>query len=311
MNVLKMAFFASCASMAFVVSALDFSGIFPPDVKCVYIVAPSSHAKKEVVEQATNALIQVGYKVKVSEGVWHYTADAAQRARYLEAAWQDPETDLILCSRGGKGGFATVTNLNFEIIKSREVPFVGFSNISCLMNAFVARGVKRPITGPMCTSLVSYPTTRDSIRRLGATVARKPLEPTQLDVLRAPAQAVHGKPLGGHWPSISQMTKEWLPSTDGRVVFLEINKTYTLETAMSSFQTLKGKGYFANPAALVLCEMGITGTKEEKQKLVSFIVESVSCPVFKGYPYGHVRKLYAIDYDRDLSITPAGKLSWE
>ena len=292
-------------------SEIDLTDAFPPDVRCVYLVAPSSLPPKEAVVKATNALARAGYKVKVSPGVWTYAPDGAQRARYLETAWKDPETDLILCARGGRGGYDTVTNLDFSVLRSRDVPFVGFSNISCLMNAFVAKGVGRPISGPMCTSIVRYPTTRDSIERLSSTVAGGPLAPTKLKVLRAGGKSVTGRPIGGHWPSIGLMDREWLPSTDGRIVFLEINKTYSLEKAKASFLALKGKGYFENPAAVVLCDLGISGTEEDKDSLVRFLIAELRCPVFQGYPYGHVPRCYAIDYARTVEISPDGVLTWE
>lgn len=299
------------AMVAHACLGLDFTGIFPSGIKCVYVVAPSSHAGKETVEKATNAFVQAGYKVKVADTVWTYNSDPAARARDIEKAWQDPETDVIICSRGGRGGFDTVTNLNWSVLKSRDIPFVGFSNISTLMNAFLAKGVKRPITGPLCTSLVNYPVTSDSIARLGATIARQPLEPTQLTVYRAPKAPVSGKPVGGHFPSISGMDAAWLPDTTGRIAFLEVNKTYTLETATNRFAVLKDKGYFKSVAAVVLCDMGIKGTKADKKKLRQFICDAVTCPVFCGYPYGHVAKLYAIDYDRLLTISPTGLLEWK
>lgn len=290
---------------------VDLTGVFPKNIKCVHLVAPSSLPPKEVIVKTTNALVRAGYKVKVSPGVWTYAPDGAARARDLEAAWRDPETDLILCARGGRGGYDTVTNLDFSVLHSRNLPFVGFSNISCLMNAFVARGVGHPISGPMCTSIVRYPTTRDSLARLSATVAGGPLKPTKLKVLRPGGRTVSGRPIGGHWPSISRMDRNWLPSTDGRIVFLEINRTYSLDKAKAAFLELKRKGYFAHPAAVVLCDLGITGTDADRDSLVKFLVGELDCPVFQGYPYGHVRQCYAIDYSRNAAISSDGVLSWE
>jgi hypothetical protein len=34
----------------------------------------------------------------------------------------------------------------------------------------------------------------------------------------------------------------------------------------------------------------------------------MSCPVYEGYPYGHVAKSYAIDFLREKTITPEGIL---
>lgn len=298
------------ASDPLLLPTLDLTNVFPTDIRCVNIVAPASLPPKDAVVKVTNALVRAGYRVKVSPGVWTYAKDGAQRARYLEAAWRDSETDLILCGCGGRGGYDTVTNLNFAILKSRRVPIVGFSNISCLMNAFVAKGVSRPISGPMCTSMANYPTTRDSLNRLAATAAGEPLEPTQLIVLRPATEPITGMPIGGHWPSLSRMDREWLPKTDGRVVFLEINKNYTLETAKSCFVKLSGKGFFSRPAAVVLCDLGISGTSEDRAELERFLVNAVDCPVFKGYPYGHVRQSYAIDYGRMATISTGGMLLW-
>ena len=46
-------------------------------------------------------------------------------------------------------------------------------------------------------------------------------------------------------------------------------------------------------------------------KLVHFLVGEFSCPVFQGYPYGHVSRCYAIDYRRTAEISSDGVLSWK
>lgn len=290
----------------------DFTGIFPPEIKTVYIVAPSDHADNDTVIAATNELVRCGYKVKVHNTVWNYSSDAAVRAQGVMDAWKDPETDLILCSRGGSGGAATAANLDYDILKSRDLPFVGFSNISALMNAFVRKGVKRPITGPMCTTLVNYPNTRDSVLRLGATVGRYDLENTQLTVRRAPESAVSGLPIGGHWPSITGLSNSLFPDTSGRIIFIECNSSYTYATAVAQFESLKSRGYFTNPSAVVICDVSLKGAPADDEEAVrQYITTNLNCAVFSGYPYGHVSKNYAIDFGRMATISTTGLLSWE
>ncbi|MCQ2389832.1 MAG: LD-carboxypeptidase [Kiritimatiellae bacterium] len=310
MKIFPLALLAAIALQA-MGETVDLKGIFPSSVKCVTIVAPSSHIGAESVAAVTNGLGQAGYKVKVADSVWTYSADPAVRARDIEKAWLDPETDLVLCARGGRGGWDTVTNLNFSVLKSRNVPFVGFSNISTLMNAFIAQGVHHPITGPMCSTLSRGKYPRDARERLCQTVAGEPLAATQLKVLRASPTTVTGKPVGGHWPSISRMEAPYLPDTTGRVAFLEINRTYTFDTATNTFAVLKRKGYFKSLSAAVLCDFGIRGTAEEKEKLRKHVVGELTCPVFSGYPYGHIGRIYAIDYERELAISPSGLLTWK
>lgn len=304
---------ALAAGLAFAATPekkLDFTELFPEEVKCVYLVAPASQLDTSTVAAFTNALAEAGIRTKVSKGVWKYEADAAKRARHLEEAWADPEADLILCTRGGKGSFETLLKLDLGKLRAREIPFMGFSNISVLLNAFVAKGVGRPISGPTVSSLANYPNTPDAVRRVRDTLAFRDLPSAQLAVYRAPAAAVMGKPLGGHFPSLAKMTSEWLPDSTGRVIFLEVNKTYVFEKAVERFDALKATGWFDNAAAIVLCDIGISGPEEQREKLRRHIADSVACPVFSGYSHGHIPDLFAIDFNRVLTITPEGVLSW-
>lgn len=289
---------------------LDFTELFPENIKCVYIVAPASQLAAQPVRKFTNALSRTGIKIKVSEGVWKYEKDAAKRARYLEEAWNDPETDLILCARGGSGSFATLSNLDLDKLRSRDIPFIGFSNISILLNGFVKQGIGRPISGPTVSTLATYPNTPEAIRRVRDTVAREDLPSSQLTVCRAPAAAVSGKPLGGHFPSLAGMPADRLPDSTGRIIFLEVNK-HPFDNAMKSFEKLKSTGWLDKAAAIVICDLGIAASAEKREELRKHIIDSVTCPVFSGYSYGHIPNLLAIDLGRTLTIKPDGLLTWE
>lgn len=290
---------------------VDLSGLLPETIQCVSIVAPSSQPESNDVVECVRELEKAGKTVKVYPGVWHRSSNGADRAREIEAAWQDADTDLILCARGGSGSFDTLKALNFDILKSRDVTFMGFSNISTLLNAFVKMGVKRPIGGPMASTLASYPHTATSIGRAYAVLSKEDLPSSRLTVRRAPTESIVGKPLGGHFPSLASMTEEWIPDTAGRIIFLEVNSSYNYSKAVTSFDTMASHGWFEKAAAVVLCDMGINGTTAEKEDLRVYITEAVTCPVFSGYTYGHVAGMLALDYDRNLTITPSGELLWE
>lgn len=290
---------------------LDFTGIFPDSVKCVYLVSPASIYARENVIKGTNALVQAGYRVKVSEGVWLSSPAApADRARYLEEAWLDPEADLILCVRGGSGAQETLANVDFAKLKSRDIPFLGFSNISILLNGFEKEGVKSLYSGPTLSSLVGY-SSATTIQRIHDVLAGADLAPTQLDVLRAPSAPVSGKPLGGHFPSLCRLPVAQMPDATGRIMFLEVNNSYTYETAVAAFDTLQATGWLAAAAAIVLGDMTIDGTSAEKDALRAHITDAVTCPVFSGYPYGHGANSLTLDFARPLTISTSGLLTWQ
>ena len=45
-------------------------------------------------------------------------------------------------------------------------------------------------------------------------------------------------------------------------------------------------------------------------RLLERFAAKVPCPVFKGFPYGHISQTSLIDFRRELTISPDGLLEW-
>lgn len=304
----------TCALTAMIVGSVfaaeSLVGVFPENVHCVGLVAPASLLAQSTVRLGTNLLTQAGYTLKISEGVWAASQESAQvRAAYLQAMYADPEVDLILCVRGGSGAADMLAHFDYDVLRANDKPLVGFSNISCLLNGFAKEGLTNLVSGPLLSTLVNY-NTSETVQRLHDVLAKADLPDSALVVRRAPAASVTGKPLGGHFPSINGIPTARLPDTAGRIVFLEVNSSYTLDTAKTAFDALVGKGWMTNAAAVVLCNLGLDGTAAEKEELATYITDGLACPVFSGFPYGHVGRCYALDFNREVTITKTGTLSW-
>ena len=115
------------------------------------IVSISSLLPREQLDAGTNALASAGYRIKVAPNVARAeVASPEERARLLEAFWLDPEIDLLLFARGGEGAADVVPLLDWERLRARpDLPVMGFSDVTLLLNAMLAKGVGHPVSGPM------------------------------------------------------------------------------------------------------------------------------------------------------------------
>ena len=296
-------------------SEAEWAGLFPANVHHICVVAPCSQQSASVYNSAKAKLEEAGYTVtlspEVTNGDGTSEMSAAQKAKYFMQAWTNTAYDVIMAIRGGDGGAKTFAQLDPEVLRSRDVPFVGFSNVSCLLNPMEKLGVKQLISGPSLGALYQYPVPKASRDIICKLVGKEPIaKSVQLAVERAAPATVIGKPLGGHWPSICANAAADLPDCSGRIVFLEIN-SYTYANAVSKFDELKAKWNINSAAALVIGEV-MTTTKQAE--MIQHIVNGVSCPVYSGYPMGHQSggvEFFSVDFGRYMTITPQGVISYE
>lgn len=294
---------------------MRLKGAFPDDVKCVAVVSPASNLDLARLERGVKLLENAGYKVKVtptSRQKGHLSA--AERAKDLMDVWTDTEVDVVLAARGGLGGEQVLPLLDWEKMRSNPKWFVGFSNMTCLLNAMLAHGVSHPIAGPNLGSLERV-TTLDSIVRLGQTVAGAALDSVWLRPVNTEAKrgtGCRGKPMGGHVLALSRKTPDLhFPDPTGRIVFLEIGGGgCSANDVRIWLGDLEKRGVFAKCVGAVLCDFLECGTPEETQAMLQGFADGVEAPVYAGYPFGHAPRSYAIDFEREAIISPAGELTF-
>ena len=72
-----------------------------------------------------------------------------QRAEELQAFFADPDIRAIFVARGGYGSGRILPLLDFEAIALTPKPFVGFSDLTFLLNPIVERARMVAFHGPM------------------------------------------------------------------------------------------------------------------------------------------------------------------
>lgn len=285
------------------------SGLFPADVKTVGIVSASSILPKEKFILGTNRIASAGYRVKVMPNVQApQVAPAATRARLFEQAWLDPEIDIILFSRGGKGAADVIGLIDWEKLRSRDMRVIGFSDVTLVVNTMLAKKVGHPYTGPMLSSFGSW--TDKSRDWFGKMLAGAPLPTLKVKVLKA--GAAKGLPMGGHVDRLYSLFKQAVaPETANRIVFLECTNRYSANDIKVKLVEMRDSGFLKNAAAVVFADFRHTG--KERVKLDQFMLTfagTLPCPVFADYPYGHCPGSLLIDFQREAEIAPDGTFAW-
>ena len=277
----------------------------------IRIVSPAGRIEKKHVIPAVEWLKKQGYIVELGKYVFsqHYQFAGIdlQRLEDLQIALDDPETDCIICSRGGYGTVRIVNQLDFTEFLKKPKWLVGFSDItilhSCLNNLGVAtlHGVmpryflnKSGIPTENLNSLMNlligkgteYSINSDNSNRSG----------------NASAQIV-----GGNLSIISSLlgTKYEL-NTDGKILFIEDIDEYLYHTDRMIHQ-LKLAGKLDNLAGLLLGDF--TDMKDNEspfgknvQEIILDAVQEFDYPVCFGFPAGHDKKNLALALGKKCSL---------
>ena len=298
---------------------LDFSGSLPDSIKTLALVMPASIQSKANFENGKAALEAAGYKVKVMPRLdFEKVAPVEDRVADFEQAWMDPEVDLVLCARGGRDSESLLGKLNWEKLRTRKQRVLGFSNITMILNAMLKENAGHPFSGPTLSQfLYAQPST---FKWLSKAIANDgPMPDVKLRALRP--GACSGLACGGHITLVLKgVEMGWAADAKGRIVFLETSVREPAVTR-SEMDKLMDSGYFKDCAGVVFGDMAAGGPKRkrlsgkalkaaraEMAKIRKDFAAKVTCPVYEGYPYGHVSTSYTIDFLRKKTITADGIL---
>lgn len=119
----------------------------------VGLVAPASVTYESLQLQiALEALDAMGLKAKVGPHVMdrfgYLAGEDKDRASDINAAFADPEIDAVFALRGGWGASRLLPFLDFDLIAKNPKIFLGYSDITSLLNAIYAKAGVVTFHGP-------------------------------------------------------------------------------------------------------------------------------------------------------------------
>jgi muramoyltetrapeptide carboxypeptidase len=123
----------------------------------VGIVAPASAPpERKNINRAALAVEKLGFKPRLGAHArkrWGFLAGSdCDRASDLMKMFIDPKVKGIICIRGGYGTARLLSGLDYSVIKRNPKIFVGYSDITSLHCAFLAKAGLVSFHGPMLNS---------------------------------------------------------------------------------------------------------------------------------------------------------------
>jgi muramoyltetrapeptide carboxypeptidase len=128
----------------------------PPPLRAgdkIGIVASAGAVEGELLRQGSNAIVQAGFHVELAQGILerkgYLAGDKSLRTKALQDFFCRPDIKAIFCARGGFGSVQLLPLLNAETIKRHPKIFVGYSDVSILLNWFLQQCGMVTFHGPM------------------------------------------------------------------------------------------------------------------------------------------------------------------
>ncbi len=276
--------------------------LFPESVRTVALAAPAGPVDPDDLYNATAFLQSMRLDVlspksfSGRKGVSYLSGPAGERAADLNSFIRNPAVDLILCLRGGFGSVHLLDKIDWKSLRARRLPVAGYSDITALHMAMLAKKAGVPVTARMAVTLekdLRNPFTARSLRRVFSLTFAKDRKHCPFRTVARLNTVVPGKePLAA--PVVcanltvlaSLCGTPYLPSMKNRILILEdiAEPVRKLDRALTQ---LRLNGVFRGCAAVILANFRKCTPSEEIRPLAGRLAEENSIPVYSGLAFGH------------------------
>jgi muramoyltetrapeptide carboxypeptidase len=259
-----------------------------------------------------------GYRVKLMPGAldqdgWH-AGSPETRAADLQAAFADPEIDVIQTMRGGYGSAQVVPLLDFDAIAESPKPFVGMSDVTALHAALLAKADLATFYGPSLTMLgpsaASLTTTRLLTTLGGETTGPVPENRHRLTAVSIASGRATGRLVGGCLVDfIYTLGTSWEVDLDGAIFFFEETGTAPIRIDRALLY-LTQLGKLDGVRGIVVGELAgcewYDWTSAPRSKTLEEVLEarlgSLGVPVLYGLPLGHGEAIATLPLGVDATL---------
>jgi len=267
--------------------------IKPPRLRqgdTVGVVAPASPFDMDAFERGIKSIESMGFRAAVPEELFERSGflagDDSHRAHLVQRFFADPNLRGIICARGGYGSVRILSLLDFKKLQKDPKVFIGFSDISVLLNTLYARCGMVTFHGPVITALgKSGDRGRESLRAVISGDQPVVVAATDGIVLK-PGRAA-GVVAGGNLTALCHLVgTPFTPYFGKNILFLEDvgEAPYRIDRMLIQ---MKMAGCFHGLSGVVLGSFVDCGDVEEIHRIVSEIFEDTGVPILTGIPAGH------------------------
>ncbi|MGP9545977.1 LD-carboxypeptidase [Psychrobacter sp. AOP7-B1-25] len=232
---------------------------------------------------------------------------------------------LLLGVRGGYGAMRILPMVDWatlgRIMKERGTILAGFSDVTAIQCALLAKGSMSSLAAPMLYSefgktapdKVSCQQFVEALTNPNLTIK---IQDASLTSQQLPAILTKGEPKpltgtmwGGNLSVVSALAgSEYLPRINGGIVFLEDvgEQAYRIERMLYDLYLA---GVFKNQQAIVFGALSGTGEDSYDKRydaatVIRQLHELTGLPIYSGMPFGHIGKKYSFPLGATCQLRP-------
>jgi muramoyltetrapeptide carboxypeptidase len=275
----------------------------------------------------TEVLTALGLRWKFGEHVFDrhgfLAGTDAHRAADVNAMFKDPSVDAIMAVRGGWGCNRILPLIDYEAVRAHPKILVGYSDITSLLIAFLARSGLVTFHGPVGTSTWNQFST-SYFRRVLFDAEEVTFEnpsnkgdnlvQTKDRVETITSGVARGILVGGNLSVLTAMIgSSFLPSWKGVVLFLEDDREHVYRVDRMLTQ-LRIAGIAEQLAGVIIGKCTDCGPGEgfgslTLEEVLQEQIASLRVPAFAGAMIGHIENKFTLPLGIEVEMdADAGKI---
>lgn len=283
-----------------------------PKKGTIAVTAPATTPDESLLNLGVRYLEKLGYTVKVGKTctskLEYLAGDDNLRASELVGFFEDPQVDAIMCARGGYGGMHLLPLIDFSKIANNPKLFIGFSDITALEWAILARCNMVTISGGMVASDMGYEDIDPVFESKFWDLLDTGLIDITLPYQHEQRQTIEGSILPGTLAvAAKQMGSPYFPDMNDRIlVFEDVDEPmHKIEGYLRQFAL---SGSFDNSKGIVFGEFSAPDSESYKdvpslETIFKRVLEPFNIPFATGLNYGHIDAKISLPVGVPISLS--------
>lgn len=291
------------------------------------VMAPASSVEKSDIEKSKAVIEEYGYKVFIHPQTYEQEHSSAgtilQKSLAFQGLWLREDIKLIWGAGGGNRSLHLLQSLNFKPLSKTPKIFIGFSDLTAILNAIYAHTGFPALHGPVFKNLHKYDKEQmDFLWGLlqgktpsypfGSSVVLKNItsSKTEDEAQEEQAQSIQGTLLGGNLSIFQYLPETLFNKTDldqGVILFLE-DCNEELSRIDRMFLHLKNTKFLDKVSALIIGEFS---SLQDSGKPYGYTLEDIilehcddyDFPIISHPIFGHGKDLYCLPVGTMAELT--------
>jgi muramoyltetrapeptide carboxypeptidase len=259
------------------------------------VISPAAAVQADAVQRGCAALERLDFVVRVGEHALdrHRFLAGTDQARLAEltAMLRDPTVRAVFCARAGYGSGRLLPSLDLQALTQPPKIFLGFSDVTFLLNAFVQQAELVCFHGPLVAGQFADNPSSRALEHLVALLETGMGESSLSFSHGLRSGVAEGRLVGGCLSIVvATLGTPFAVDTRGAVLFLEDvgERPYRIDRMLTQ---LKQAGKLDRLAGVIFGEMPGCFENSDDPTLLLSVIEDIfseyAYPVGFGMPAGH------------------------